>query len=322
MRVSPLAMVWSRFIRKYFPVGLFLAPILISSIYLVGQNSGTIPREPVPKEEGAALLTGGRVSYWEDGRHYCTLEMGQIELVPKRWGLFRWVDSRDIIIKDCRLKVDNAALSSSLEGIGLDFLHLARIGSAAGQSEENSHGSGAKAAPGLTPICLPPKVEASPFLGEILHPQGQKLILKADVVIFDPPHSFFSLEGNAQVISSDGTWLEAESLDWDPAGQQVWVTGTHKFHSQNRLSQGRDGHFGLAEGLIKPLPHKKERPPVTAASPFPVNPLEQTLTAKAMKGGNNAILPLLGLAMIQTQAGNSAGSGGKAPQPVSPPSSP
>ena len=166
-------------------------------------------------EDTPALLTGGAITLWDGVRCFSSLQMQQMDLVPKRWGIFQWADARDIVIHDCRIRVENAALASCFEEIGKTLFQLAHSGVPATEFHEDQAES-TQGEPRPTLVPLPPKIEVHNFSCTLSHPQDRLLTLKADLATFEPPQPVVSLEGQVQVTSGQGSVLRAEAVDWLP----------------------------------------------------------------------------------------------------------
>jgi len=254
-------------------------------------------------EDTPALLTGGAITLWDGVRCFSSLQMQQMDLVPKRWGIFQWADARDIVIHGCRIRVESAALASCFEEIGKTLFQLAQSGLPSTEFDagkaESTQGEQRQ-----TLVPLPPKIEVHNFSCTLSHPQDRLLTLKADLATFEPPQSVVSLEGRVQVTSDQGSVLRAEALDWLPLAEKIQVKSEYKFGR----GQGRRGRpqawFSLAGGhLTRVKPLKITGP----SDPGPVVVLPPNVMAAAATGKNSAkrgnkLLSLMCLGLFQASA--------------------
>jgi hypothetical protein len=254
-------------------------------------------------EDAPALLTGGAITFWDGVRCFSSLRMQQMDLVPKRWGIFQWADARDIVIHDCRIRVESAALASCFEEIGKTLFQLAQSGVAPAEFDADQAES-TQGEPRPTLVPLPPKIEVHNFSCTLSYPQGRLLTLKADLATFEPPQPVLALEGRVQVTSGQGSVLRAEALDWLPLAEKIQVKTEYKFGRR----QGRRGRppawFSLARGHLK-----RGRPPqVTGpADPGPLVVMPPDLMAAAVTGKNpanhkNKLFSLMCLGLFQASA--------------------
>jgi hypothetical protein len=252
-------------------------------------------------EEAPALLTGGAITLWDGVRCFSSLRMQRMDLVPKRWGIFQWADARDIVIHDCRIRMESAALASCFEEIGKTLFQLAQSGVPSTEfNEDQAASTQGEQRPALVP--LPPKVEVHNFSCTLSHPQDRLLTLKADLATFEPPQPVVSLEGRVQVTSDQGSVLRAEALDWLPLLEKIQVKTEYKFgRGQGRRGSRPPAWFSLAGGRLK-----RSRPPrVTGpADPGPVVVLPPNIMAAAATGKNpashkNKLLSLMFMGLFQ-----------------------
>lgn len=260
-----------------------------------------------PDSDGVTpILTGSAISCWEGGQRFCFLEMKSMALVPKTWGPFHWEDSRDIVVEDCHLEMDGAGLVAGLQQVGQTLVRLGKTQEVSRPHPPSGWGNGP--GPHLTPIPLPPKIEARNFSCAIHYPEGRVLTLQADLATIDPSHPTLELEGRVQVVSSLGSRLEAETLTWEPFTQQLQVQSPYHFRWGARRRQGRGARFAMDRGDFKELKSGKNAGLAGPKVIPQLSPVE--LVALGGKGRNQKVSPmfwLMCLGGLQSQTENQPG---------------
>jgi hypothetical protein len=224
-------------------------------------------------------------------------------MVPKRWGVFKLADCKDIQAFDCRVRFDALTVNSILQEMGTALLHLARSSQPKSPVRANPPAMGDARPEPLILVAAPPNITAQGFSCGITYPQRRLLEVVASVATFAPPQRQLSLSGEVRVTSGPGERLEADSLIWDVAAERMNIQGPFEFHSGKRRLRGRDGQFSVAQGKISPLPPqaKMAAAEVPAASPLSLFPF----IAPFLKGSQkNALMPFMLLAMGQAQPGD------------------
>jgi hypothetical protein len=292
--------------RRNLIIVALLVPLLCGG---AGWGAGASRQDDLealsPGERYSSFMNGVRISCWDTNQRICVLEMMRLELTPKRWGPFKFADSKDVLALDCRLQVDASALALSLQEIGSTLLQLANM-----RNAKHSHGEihpepdlGKPAYQSL--IVLPPKLKASPFWCRLNYPHGQGLILRADLAALDPQQHLINLQGRVKVVSDQGACLLAEDMNWEVSTQRLQVGGQYTFQWGERTLKGRDGGFSLAGGKLKRTKFVKEMPTCgeLPSSVMPSNLLATAFAGKKLSGmGDTAMLMFL--ALMQAQAGS------------------
>ncbi|MBM4294994.1 MAG: hypothetical protein FJ126_08855 [Deltaproteobacteria bacterium] len=260
-------------------------------------------------ETGAPAMTGVRLFSWQDSQRRGSLEIGRIEMVPKRWGIFKLADFKDVQAFDCRVKFEASALDSIFQEMGAVLFHLARSSQPKSPVMKNNPETGDdKPGPPIL-VAVPPNITAQSFSCEITYPRARVLGVAASVATLAPPQRQLSLSGEVRVTSGPGQRLKADRLIWDVAAERMQVQGPFEFNSGKRRLSGMDGQFSLARGKISPLPAQAK---IAAAESSSASPLSLfPFIAPFVKGSKkNALMPFMLLAMGQAQPG-----GGNDPLP-------
>jgi hypothetical protein len=213
-------------------------------------------REGCPKidqEPDAPLMTQAAISGWEGAQRLYQLEMGQLNLVHKRWGPFEYEDCFDLVVRDCRLQVHSDALAATLKSVGETLLILGRRPQPAALPEVGPDGPAPENSPGMKLVGLPPKIEAQRFSCRITYPNGQILTISAALATLDPPNPYLDLEGDVRV-QAGATSLQAEAACWSPLQENLLVLTPYTLISGNQARRGCNAPFSLAAGELKPLP--------------------------------------------------------------------
>lgn len=287
--------------KKEFAVLLTLSLLLLIWVLWQGEDQGRPQNVSSPKSPGEALMTGVRLSSWEDSKRTCTFEIQGLELTPKRWGPFKLADSVDIQMRACNIRVNQEAMSTTLPEIAKTLERLAGV-----------KGSGALGPPNNVSadpqplIVLPPKISAQPFFCKIDFPPGRWLTLEADLAAFSLSQPHLQLTGAVKVKSAQGACLQAEEVVWQVLEHRLMVPGPYTCQSGRRQpTRGRGREFSLAGGdivLNRTAPTGQLAGRAQAPDPFGAV-LTQAFSRKNFSGAQSLMLPFL--AAAQTAGGKS-----------------
>jgi hypothetical protein len=284
---------------------LLLAAGLVAATLWWAAGQGERQAGGPPPTQGGPLLAGARFSSWQGGDCVYTLEITGLELIPKRLGPFKLGDSRDINASDCRLEVDEAALSSIFQELGRTLVNLVKP-LTPGRADADPDEGG----PQQALIVLPPKIVAAPFAGRIAYPQDAWLSIRADLATFDPQDPRLRLQGHVKVVSSRGACLQADEASWEVPEGRLLVEGRFTLRQGKRSRAGSLARFSLAGGRVKMLrPGRQALPAQGPPTPafMPVTLLVQALAGKNLHGYENFMVPLLAAAQTGGAASTELG---------------
>jgi hypothetical protein len=236
-------------------------------------------------------MAGVRLSSWQEGECTCSLQIKELELVPKRVGPFTLADSSDVKLSDCRVEAQHQALAGSLQEIGKTLANLT--------TERDAQGAGygrAAGAPLHPLIVLPPEIAAVPFSCAIMFPQGRRLSIKAGQAVFAPGGLELQLTAGVEVVSVKGDVLAAEQANWQPVSQQLYVEGEYSRRRGGRRAVGRADQFSLAQGRVRRMqPEAAAAGARSGASEANVmgKIITKLVTGKKLPGSDVFLLPLL-----------------------------
>jgi hypothetical protein len=243
-------------------------------------------------------MTGVRLTSWGGARRLSALQIAKMELVPKRWGPFKLADSQDILVVDCRLQVEQAALAASFQEMGQTLANLVPRKAAAGVGLPEDAGEA-----GQSLLVLPPQIAAAPFSCRILFPQGRWVSLTAARAVFAPGHPELQLTGGVRVASGDGASLAAATASWQVGAQKIFIEGDYTYRTGRRSLKASAGQFSLAQGRVRKV-RPGAKPPLAGAGIPPPNMMAEMFTQafskKGRHGGEALLLPYL----LAAQAGN------------------
>ena len=135
-------------------------PVLLALAIVVWSTGSREGVQNIDRGPDSPLMTHAAISGWEGAQRLYQLEMGQLNLVPKRWGPFEYEDCFDLAVQDCRLQVNSDAMASTLKSVGETLLLLGRRSQASELPAVAPDGSEPQNSPGMTLVGLPPKIEA------------------------------------------------------------------------------------------------------------------------------------------------------------------
>ena len=228
------------------------------------------------------IMTGVRLTSWDDQRQLFVLQIESLELIGKTLGDFQLEDQRDISANNCYLRSDSASLTGNLQEIEkLLFLMM--------QSFKDPIPQPLSASPSKLEtkpvtyteklIGLPPTLKAKPFACAITQPQGIETLFRADLATFDPTQTDIALEGNVKVKGGNQTRLTAEHISWRVTPQELNVEGDYCFQTGEREIKGQGACFSIAGGGLEPvksiktqtLPDLRELPSSAPMAPLMIS---------------------------------------------------
>jgi hypothetical protein len=283
-------------------------PVLLGlaiAVWSAGSREGC---RQIDRGPGTPLMTQAAISGWEGAQRLYRLEMAQLNLAPKRWGPFEYEDCFDLAVRDCCLEVNSDALAATLKNVGETLLLLGRRPQPPAPPAAAPDASIPANSPEMTPVGLPPKIEAQRFSCRITYPNGRILTISAALATLDPPNPFLDLEGDVRV-QVGATSLQAEAANWSPLQENLLVLTPYTLVSGNQSRRGCNAPFSLAAGEVKPLPPPKAgaaRVPPRAATPaqkmsfkhlFPwsgamkANPMSGTLLTNLQAKAQQGVIP-------------------------------